>query len=205
MGFGFLFLGNFFFADFYYKDFDILPDFVGLILVFIGLLTLSTYGCGFDNLKRYMYLMFPLSLFHSVLQILLINSIDLGIYEIWSYVYTAIRLVYTLMLLVAIYRIANDTEVHSIAAKAQRNMVLFVIYNAIVLFLDFPAESIRKIEEFLIQKFAFGLFMFIVKDILFILNLVLIYSCYMWICKEGDEDMPEKERKFFKKKGESEE
>jgi len=99
------------------------------------------------------------------------------------------------MLLVAIYKIAVDTELNSIQGKAQRNLALCIIYYFIILFFQTPFPGIESLEKYLIEKMAFGLITYILGYIWMILNTALLFSCYMWICKEGDEDMPEKTRK----------
>lgn len=203
MGFGYLFIGYLFMFSFPYRGLDIFPDIIGFIIAFIGIRTLSEYGCGFDNLKRFFCLLIPSSFITLAIQILRLLNIDLSFIEIWETAYTAMILVYNIMLLVAIYRIGKDTGVGIIYAKAQRNLVLCLMYYAIILFFSFPSPLTEKLEVYLATKFSFGLVMYIFGYVWLILNASLIYSCYMWICQIGDEDMPEKESKFMKLKNKS--
>lgn len=206
MGFGLLFLGYMFMYSFPTgSGIDILPDVIGFIISYFGVRTLADYGCGWDNMKKYYLAVIPSSLFTFILQI--VNSFGKldNISPYWNAFYTAILLVYNLFLLIAIYKIAEDTEVLSICSKAQRNLVLGLIYFAIVLFFSFPLSGIQAIRESLSVKYKFDLVVYLFGYIWQFLNLALIFSCYMWICKAGDEDMPMKEKKFFKKEIDKEE
>ena len=205
MGFGYLFIGYLFMFSFPYRGLDIFPDFVGFIIAYIGIRTLSEYGCGFENLKRFFCLLIPSSFVTLILQILNLLGINLSFMALWETIYTAVILVFNIMMLVAIYRIGKDTDVAVIYAKAQRNLVLCLIYYGIILFFSFPSPITEKIEVYLATKFSFGLVMYIFGYVWLILNASLIYSCYMWICQIGDEDMPERESKIKKLRNKSKE
>jgi len=202
MGFGLLFLGYLFMYSFPYMGFDVVPDVLGFVISFFGIRTLSEYGCGWDTLKRYYSLLLPASLITFVLQFLGLFGLNSAFYELWFYAYSALLLVYNVLLLMAIYKIAVDTDSHSIKAKAKRNLYLGIVYYAFMLFLNFPLPFIEKLNSYLSAKFAVGFILFIFGYIWQFLNLALIFSCYMWICTEEDKDMPNKNKKLFKKKEE---
>ena len=206
MGFGLVFIGYMFMYSFPYKGLDILPDILGFIISYFGVKTLADYGCGWELVKRYYYLLIPAGGVTLVLQIQGMSQSSVSfVNELWNYFYTALLLVYNIMLLVAIYRIALDTEVFSIKAKASRNLVLGVVYYAIMLIISFPIEPIQKLKDFLSVNYAFGLLLYIFGYVWQFLNLALIFSCYMWICNSEDKDMPFKEPKIFKIKKKSDE
>ncbi len=201
MGFGLLFIGYLFFFSFPYKEtLNIPPDLLGFIISYMGIRTLAEYGCGWENLKRYFSVIFPASVFNLILQILNLSGILLDMREFWAYVYEALMIVYNLLLLVAIHNIAKDTEVKSIQAKAKRNTVLMLIYYTVMLIVSLPVPQIKNIYGHLEVNYSFTLVLFIFNYLWHFLNLALVFSCYMWICKEGDEEMPEKEHILFTKK-----
>ncbi len=204
MGFGLLFIGYLFMFSFPYRGFDIFPDIIGFIIAYIGLKTLSEYGCGFDNLKKYFYLLLPAGALTAVLQIIKLFGVELSVLKVWEYIYTAFLLLYNVLLLVAIYKIADDTDLRSIKAKAKRNLYLGIVYYALLLFLNFPIAFIQRLNIYLTAKFSIGLVLFLFGYVWMFLNLALIFNCYMWICKPGDEDMPIKERKNIFKKNDEE-
>lgn len=205
MGFGYVFIGYLFMYSFPYKGIDVLPDIIGFIIAYIGVRNLSDYGCGWDNLKRFFGILLPASSITLVTQVLKATTEGLLVYDIWAYFYTAVLLVYNVMLLVAVYHIADDTEVLSIKAKAQRNLVLGIIYYAIMLVVNIPHHTVQSLNAYISTKLPLGLILFLFGYIWQFLNLAVIFSCYMWICQIGDEDMPYQEKKLFKKKKEEDE
>ncbi len=201
MGFGLLFIGYLLFFSFPFKEtLNLPPDLFGFIITYIGIRSLAEYGCGWENLKRYYSVIFPASILNLTLQLVNIFGMLTEIREIWDYAYEALIIVYNLLLLIAIYKIAVETEVKSIQAKAKRNIILMVVYYATMLIISLPLPFIQDVYKHLEVNFSFTLVLFIFNYLWRFLNLALIFSCYMWICQEGDEDMPEKERTFFTKK-----
>ena len=201
MGFGLLFIGYLFFFSFPYKQtLNLPPDLLGFIISYIGIRTLAEYGCGWENLKKYFSVIFPASILNLILQIVNLSGNLLGIREIWLYAYEALIIVYNILLLVSVHNIAKDTEVKSIQAKAKRNIILMLVYYIIMLVFSLPISYVQEIYKHLAVNYSFTLVLFLYNYLWRFLNLVLIFSCYMWICKEGDQDMPEKEHNFFLKK-----
>lgn len=204
MGFGLLFIGYLFMFSFPYHGFDILPDILGFLIAYFGLKTLSDYGCGFDNLKRYFYVLLPASAITAIIQLIGLFWKKLSFLSVWEYIYTAFLLLYNVLLLIAVYKIADDTDLKSIKAKAKRNLYLGIVYYALVLFLNFPIDFIHRLNLYLTEKLSIGLVLFLFGYVWMILNLSLIFNCYMWICPPGDEEMPLRERKRFLKKDKEE-
>lgn len=201
MGFGLLFIGYLLFFSFPYKEIlNLPPDLFGFIISFLGVRTLAEYGCGWENLKKYFLVIFPASILNIVIQIINLLGALMKICEIWAYIYEALLIVYNILLLIAVYNIAKDTEVKSIQAKAKRNIFLMLVYYAVMFIITLPITQITDIYKYLESNYSFTLVMFIYNYLWRFLNLALIFSCYMWICKEGDEDMPEKEVGLLRKK-----
>ena len=204
MGFGLLFIGYLFLFSFPFHNFDILPDLIGFIISYIGLKTLADYGCGFETLKRFFSFLLPVSAITVITQIVSSFGIFSVVATLWGYLHTASIIVFNILLLVAIFKIAEDLDLKTIKAKAKRNLYLGIIYNGLILFFDFPLEFVVKLKEFLTVNYGMGFVLYILGYVWMILNLSLIFNCYMMICKPGDEEMPMPERKRFFKKNEEE-
>lgn len=179
--------------SFPYKGFDILPDIVGFILAFTALRSLSEYSEGFETLKKYLYLLLPSSLVTLVLQILVLTGSKQNLFfEAYFTGYTALLAFYNILLLTAIKKIARETELKSLEARAMRNTVLAILYYAALLFSYLPFDFVKNVSSHPTYKVTLFLFGYIWQA----LNFVLIFSCYMWICRQGDEDMPVKKRRI---------
>jgi len=203
MGFGTLFLGYLFIFSFTYKGFDILPDVIGFLIIYFGLKKLSEYGYGFNNLKKYMYILFPSSLITFTLQILTLIGFNIKFMtEIWNCIYIPLMLVFNLMLLLSIRNIASDLDLKVLRVRALRNLIITVVYYGLILFFSLPFTFIKSTVALLTEKYAMGLVTYVLGYVWLFLNVLLIFSCYMYICKEGDEDMPVPEKKTKKKKEE---
>ncbi len=204
MGFGLVFIGYLFMYSFPYKGFDITVDLLGFLIAYFGIRKLAEYGCGFDTLKKYFYVLFPASSITLIFQLCSLFGVKIPFASLYDSAYIALVFVYNILLFVAIYKIADDTEIFSIKAKAKRNLTIGVIYYLLVFFFNLPIEYIQQLKVFLTSKFSLGLILFIVGYVWLFLNLVTIFNCYMWICEQGDEEMPIKERKLFLKRNEDE-
>jgi hypothetical protein len=75
-----------------------------------------------------------------------------------------------------------------------------LIYYAVMIIISLPFPFIQDVYKYLEVNLSFTLVLFIFNYLWRFLNLALIFSCYMWICQEGDEDMPEKEHTILTKK-----
>lgn len=86
----------------------------------------------------------------------------------------------------SIYKIAVAVELNKPKASAVRNAAIVGLFG-IISVLWISIDSYKK---------YFGLPMFLLLLVSIVLYLTLIFSCYMYICPEGDEDMPRRESKF---------
>ena len=204
MGFGLVFIGYLFMFSFTPYGFDILPDIVGFGIAFLGVKGLADYGCGWDILKKYFLVLFPASFITFVIQVLGVIKPDTFQIPFWSFIYEAVIFFYNILLFVAIYKIAEDVEMRSIKIKAQRNMIMGVIYFVIGILLKLPVPAVQKVVNLLKTRYAAGALFYLYGYVWLFLNLAVIFSCYMWICAQGDEDMPMKERKQRPKRNEDE-
>ncbi len=93
---------------------------------------------------------------------------------------------FQVLLLLAVRRLANDVENPKIVASATRNTVFLGLYVAVQLLsvTPFPAAAYFALSARLIQI------------VYHVLIGVMLVTCYMQICDEGDVDMPLKKSRF---------
>ena len=114
------------------------------------------------------------------LDTLLINSY----YSVFSSIF---KLIYTAYLLKGIEHLANELDIQAIRIKAFRNRLFTYLYFALLIFIELSQEGrAAKIAQYAFIPVA------LIGIITLILNAILFYSCYMWICLEGEEDMQRK-------------
>jgi len=105
------------------------------------------------------------------------------------YIRSFFDLVYHTALLLSITKIAEDTGITKTKVAALRNLIIYVIF--------FVAEII---DYFTPVTSAYSLYIFLAVMFLWLAELVLngicIFSCYMRICDEGDQDMEVRPSKF---------
>lgn len=99
------------------------------------------------------------------------------------------NLVFNVLLLYAISVIAKETGVERTKNAALRNIVVYGVYFlAVLLNASLPSDSTVNFYVFI--------FAFVMSLVVLVLNGTVIFSCYMRICDEGDEDMARKESKI---------
>ena len=194
MGFGILFFGYIIMSVFSLNPFGDIAQLIGYSLIFYALLKLSPYTRGFKIAK---YTAVPLalySLFSSVLTLASKAGVDISVFDgaklVLKPIVAVLVFAFHLFLLWGIRELAKTTELTKIADKAVRNFVVGAFYFALSVFgmINTPIQ-----EDF--AKY-FGLPTLLIGLVWYILNIMLIYSCYMWICLEGDEDMARKPSRF---------
>ena len=108
---------------------------------------------------------------------------------IMTYSKALFNLVFNVLLLYAISVIAKSTGVERTQKAALRNIVIYGVYFLTVL-----------LNESLPSDMKFNLYVFwaalALSVLVLVLNGTVIFSCYMRICDEGDEDMARKESRF---------
>ena len=194
MGFGILFIGYIIMSVFSLNPFGDLAQLVGYSVILYALLKLSPYAKNFVYAK---YTAFPLILYSAYASVLTVidklgfNTAGMDGAKIYLKPIVAIIVfAFHLFLLFGIRELAKLTELAKLSDKAVRNFIVGVFYFALSVFgmLNTPIK-----EDF--TKY-FGLPTLLIGLVWYILNIILIYSCYMWICLEGDEDMARKPSRF---------
>ena len=195
MGFGLLFIGYFITA---LMSILIGPSFVcvvGYSIIFIAATKLNNYNSQFRLLQIAAALMGALSILLSVStvtnylynELIISNSIFGTTYQtIIKHVETAMSFMFGAVMLYSIRSIALETEDSKIAVNAIRNFVFMCLYAVLYVVACLPFDYTKNfVAPTILLQIAY-----------IILNLILIFTCYMRICDEGDVDMNRKPSRF---------
>lgn len=184
MGFGLLFVGHV--CLFFCKGIDVFPDVLAYALIFWSMWKLSRYAEGFKRAKYTLMPLMALAAINDAFQISAALGYDLAAARnVFGIVTSAGMLVMYWFILDGIKQLATEVGRGELALKSRRNKVLTVIYVLLMAVYHLQLDILTDVYRYLgIIFLLFGLAWTI-------LNGVLFFSCYMWICLEGDEDMPE--------------
>lgn len=196
MGFGLLFFGYMMLISVPYKGIDFPPDAIAYTLILIALTKLGRYGKKIRIASFFSIALLALSAVKLACQVgalftyipdILINAVTIG--DI------VLTLPFYFFMLVGFGELAKDVELPKLQGKCKRNFgivcffyaftLFFYLYNADIIPL---INGVEKIQLFAMQQ--------LLGYIMRIMNIILIASCYMRICLEGDEDMPYTPNKF---------
>lgn len=189
MGFGIMFLGTFFLWNAKIADFDILPDFIGYLIILYGIKCASRYCNNFRNARLAAYA-------GGFVSLVVFASQGLGLFgvslfstdaaEIVGAISQLTRITFIMLLLLAIFSLAKET-----GAEKTKKRSLISIITVPVLWLGYIAIGVMnylgaiKDEKFLSAA--------LLCEIIYVLfTAIAVFSAYMWICVEGDEDMPKR-------------
>ena len=154
-------------------------------MLFRSCYKLSDYS---PNFKRTNYTLIALSalslwLFASEMTVLLFSGNEFPLYAEFLFLKVIASGAMHYFLLRALMDISSEVGRTKITVKCRRNLYItlaVLLCQAVfcVPFIDFPnkSEIYRHVTD-------------IGVNFVVILNMIQIFSCYMWICYEGDEDM----------------
>ena len=200
MGFAWMFLGyilllgtNF---DILGVTLDITPDVIGFLLLSHGFSVASRYCDCFRISKVLAVVGVPASLVYLTAE--LSGTLDLGISPAWltaiHYGYAVFKLLFSLCLLYSLYLITAQTGVEKLRKKSIR----LALYTAVFFFAEhFLPSFLPRFGIALSASQTAGLQM-LLNICCILINATLIFGCYMWICLEGDEDMPDNRKHKYK-------
>lgn len=189
MGFGYLFFGAFLAANFLaYPELTMLP---AVLLMLMGMLTLGNFN---RPLRQARLLLFPAVLVSLVCFVFaaieLFGFLPAESYETASYIFSlALELLmaaFTLRLLSGIALLGEETELPKIVFRAKRNAILIAVSYGLSILLSLPIEA----EWFTLAANHTYAPLILFRLIAMLLNALLIYSCYMYICMPEDLEMP---------------
>ena len=107
-----------------------------------------------------------------------------------SFVKMACDLLFHISLFLPIYAIAKETEVEKISIAAVRNAIFWAVFNVLYLLTSIPIEAMAAFSASFRGVSVLGYM------ICWILNAIMIGSCYARICDPSDLDMTPKPSRF---------
>ena len=187
MGFGVLFVGYIITANIIFKKYT---DIIAYSIMFAAVSRLSPYGKYFRMAKTLLYGMVALGLawfsfaivsLFGVFDEVVVNTAEFY-FEFISIAYFAF---YNYALFMAIERLAEETEIPVLVARAKRQRNVTLTFHVIYI--------ISSATPFFPM---FVPILVVVWIILTCFNASVIYSCYMWITLEGEEGMERRRSRF---------
>ncbi len=194
MGFGILFIGYVLAFFMSMTSYGYFFELVGVLLMVYSFTKLSEYNRKF----KYAFLSAVLLALAAVYSVVVNIAVMVG-YESFKNIFSEtvfplckvfLNAVFHLLLFYSIADIAKDTEMRKIRSAAYRNMIFYGIYFVLQLVFLIPFMSRGNI----------GAVLGIAGNVLWIswviLDAIMIFSCYMNICDEGDTEMKAKPSRF---------
>ena len=189
MGFGVMFVGVFFLWSAKILNFDVLPDFIGYLIILYGIKCATRYCNNFKKARVAAVIAAVVSFAVFATQGLGLLGIDpLGddVLQIIEAANQASRIAFIMILLTSIFGLAKETG----AEKTEKRSLISVIAVP-VLWLGYIVIGVMNYlgaigdEKFLAAAL-------LCEIVYVLLTAVAVFSAYMWICVEGDEDMPKR-------------
>ena len=183
MGFGILFIGYFFTMNIKLRGYDVPPDFIGYMIMIYACNKLSDYSSFFRKTSKILIVMALLSAAYSGTQ--LYTNVFGELPELIPNILIISKLMLSIVmhyfLLNAIIEISEDVGRKKIAGKCRRN--LYITWFLLIL------QTVSSLPVFQFEGQAYYLISIFIANFAVLLNSIQIFSCYMWICYEGDEEM----------------
>lgn len=191
MGFGYIFLGYVIAINPVYEGFTLLP---AMLLILNGMLKLGAFNRPLKEARLWCYPSLVAALAYFAAETcrmfaLLPEPTWKGLGNGAALAFDLLFMLFTLRLLSGIIELARETDLPRILVRAKRNLIFVCLLYPLSLFLSLPVEA----EWFIAACRYIYPFLFIFRFVVMILNAVLIYSCYMYICLPEDLDMPRRE------------
>lgn len=201
MGFGWMFLGYILLLGTNFEilgvTLDITPDVIGFLLLCHGFSVASKYCDCFKISKILGMIGVPLSLAYLLTE--LSTSLEIVVLApaaltVISYVYAIFKLVFSLCLLYSLYLISAQTGVEKLRKKSIR----LAIYTVLFFFAEHSLATIFSWIGVTLEPSKLAGAQMLLGVLCILINATLIFGCYMWICLEGDEDMPDNRKRKYK-------
>ena len=201
MGFGWMLLGWLFMFP-TIGNVDIMPDFIGFLIMLKGLSCACRYCRCFDLTRRLAMFGVLFSLVSWAYQMFcwldIISASAVG--EVLRISYAVFLCAYAVNLSLSISKIATETELPKIrvrGAAAVPLAVLMLLGGRLAWSGAVGAISSKAEGEAISGTLSWTLRIGYIAEVLFVCYmLALLLSCYRWICLEGEEDMPDKAHKI---------
>lgn len=201
MGFGWMFLGYCLLLgtniEFFGVPLDVTPDVIAFFLMLKGFNTANEHCDSFRIPRVFAMIGVPVSLLVTALDLFInmkVITLSVTLAAALSYAYDIFKLAYTLVLLYAIYLISTEVGVDKLRKKAAR----CAIYTVIFFFLAQSAALIFSWFGIELSAAYVSAISMLADAICILINATLVFGCYMRICLEGDEDMPDNREYKYK-------
>ena len=189
MGFGLLFIGYLLLFDLPYWDQLVMPDMWGLLLMLWGIIRLAEYDDKFNSSKFFLLG----AIAAEAVKLALSGAVIIADFGLSTPIFTADILrtlfvfAFTCKMLTAIRKLAHDVGLDTLAKHSVRNLYITVVYYVLVLIKNLKIGLFADVAGIIsVAAYAGGI-------LCIVLNASHIYSCYMKICREGEEDGPQGE------------
>lgn len=165
---------------------------IGFLIIYLGCSKAYKHCTCFDLTRRMSLFGVIFSAVYFAFQ--LVNGF--GIFEVSSLVMTGTNILYTAFLLgfficfmKSVIMIATETGVEKIRRRGAMGIVLSVVFLFLGRILQVTGDVIPSLDKQAAYWLSVG--GFVAEAVFIVFALVVTFSCYMWICLEGDEDMPD--------------
>ncbi len=194
MGFGWLFIGYFITFVFQMNPYAVFVSPLGIAIIVFSAVKLYKYCHKFHLIIPPSFIMligFALKILSTASELADFSLPHKSIFESVGYnVYFVGALLFHIALMLAVRDIAHKVDLPKIKWNSVRNFVVFALYSLIYAVSLLPLKTIAEFNQLMsVPYIALWLTWMI-------LNLVMLFSCYMRICQEGDEDMPDRPSKI---------
>ena len=189
MGFGFMFLGTFFFWSLKIGNFDVLPDFIGYLILIHGMNCATKYCKNFKTARTAAYIGAVFSAAIFLMQALELLGVSYSGTPLEYYLSTAnqtLRILFVMLLLLAIFGLSKETG----AEKTEKRSLISLI-TVPVFWVGYIVIGVLNYFNVVTDPKVLSAAM--LCEIIYVaLTAVAAFSAYMWICVEGDENMEKK-------------
>ena len=190
MGFGYLFIGYLLATNFVYSAFTAI---FGVLVLSFGMRRLSRFNLPLRQAGMLVYPMLIVEGGRFVCELLrLLSLFPLSTFQTVSDILTPASTVLLLLfherLLTGIEELAIETELSKVRYRAKRNRLFSILAYALSIVIALPIGG----EGYLAFTAAAFLPALIALLVTVILNAILLWSCYMWICLPEDLEMTRK-------------
>lgn len=183
MGFGLLFVGLSLILSM--TAYGVLPSFIGYFFCMYACFKLSPYEPGFKRAGWAFGAAGCYFLAFSLLQLIVLtgkNTLLSDFSENLQPVTEAVFYASQLFLLPALSAIARDTGRTRTARACKRNIVIYLVMFALYI-----AANILVSQGWAYSRWAL-IYLTLSRLLVLALTMIQVFSCYMWICREGEEE-----------------
>ena len=186
MGFGILFVG--YSLILCMTAYSVLPSFVGYFICMYGCLKLSEYEDRFKISAIGFAAGGSLMMMQSVMQFIVLTDGNTLLADFSEMIVPFFELVIygvQMTLLPALIAIAKDTGRKKTVFACRRNLVLFPLMYILFIVANILVSSGSAYGQYLV------IYLTLSRIAVLVLMMIQIFSCYMWICREGQEEEEE--------------